>query len=159
MTLKADTPLGANFTAGEFSGHDTANAQQESHLRRLVEELLQPARSALGLAIVPTSWLRSSGSWVHRSGAAVDAAAGVPGAGLTQADTFGLWVWLAKHKRGELGELIYEQPETGVTGHVHVTLPGYGGNGQVLYETLGGAMLEVDPFLLRFIRSHPGEPV
>jgi len=127
--------------AGTVPGVATATATQRSYLELLLE-LVESARVALGLPFVwVTSWITGAhDTQVHSTGAALDFA------GPDRATTAELWVWLGQHRLASVGELILEPPDTGATGHVHVTLPGFGGNGQFLYKTEGGEYLPVDPF-------------
>lgn len=129
-------------------GADSATTQQREFLAELVG-IIEAAKNALGLSrVYVTSWLGGVHTTkVHETGAAIDFTAG------TKEDTFALWLWVAQNRRDQIGEVIYEQPETGNTGHVHMTLPGFGGNGQVLYEQTTGGFVEPDPFLFRHIGS------
>lgn len=140
------TMLPSDFAA-TVPGYATATSAQQNRLRALAALALGGAR-ALGLSVLyVTSWLRDTGGGTHRDGAAVDIT------GPTKELTFRLWVWLAQNRRDQIGEVIYEQPKTGNTGHVHLTLKGWGGDGQVLYQDPGtGGFLEIDPFLLGHIR-------
>lgn len=155
-------PAGApDFTYREFPGWDAATRDQLDALDLLVSTILQPARSALRVPLTITSWLRpQQGSSIHPLGAAADVVAGNPP---TREATFNLWLWLARSGI-PVGELLYEQPKTGATGHVHVTLPGYGGRGEIMYQQDGGdgRLLHVDPFSLAVLGTSPagraGEP-
>lgn len=118
-----------------------------------------------GLRFYVTSWLRPrQRSSVHPLGAAVDFAAGpdAVGAPPTREDTYQAWRWLAQRMGDKVGELILEQPRTGNTGHVHVTLPGYGGRGELMYQATDGRLLVLDPFSLavsgELRPGAPGEP-
>jgi hypothetical protein len=47
---------------------------------------------------------------------------------------------MARELRSEVGELIHEPPAPGQrTPHIHVTRPGVGGVGEILYEIIGEA--------------------
>lgn len=142
-------PGGApHFTYAEIPGWDVATWSQLNNLNALIGAVVEPARDALGVPIVvtPNGWIggEHSPSSVHPTGAALDLAAGSP---LSLDATWSLFVWLAQNAR--YGELIFEQPSSGVTGHVHVTLPGFGGVQQTLYQRADGGLLAVDPFLAR----------
>ena len=123
-----------NFRWREFSGWAVADAAQVYRGRALVGEIMQPARDALGRIDV------SAGGWiqgrlgdmrtgVHRSGAALDF---VP----AEATVREAYEWIRDHVA--YGEVIEERD------HVHVTLPGWGGYLQALYEPTEG-VYEVDP--------------
>jgi hypothetical protein len=156
----ADSP---NFVYGEFPGWDSATRAQLDGLDLLVDTIMQPARSATGLRFYPTSWLRPrQGSSIHPLGAAVDFAAGPDrvGAPPTREDSYNAWLWIAQNIPHRVGELIYEQPKPpGVTGHVHVTLPGYGGRSELMYQTADKRLLVLDPFSLAVSGElQPGRP-
>lgn len=140
------------FTYQEFPGWDVANKDQLDALDLLVAQLLEPARVALGVPIVVTrnGWITGDHAVtsVHPLGAAVDLAAGSPP---SLEETWALFVWLAQNAR--FGELEWGQPSSGATGHVHVTLPGYGGSQQVLYQRPDGGLVALDPFLVGRIRA------
>lgn len=138
-------PVGGarTFKYSEFPGWESATRDQLDALDILAPTILQPARDALGFPFTVTSWLRPrQGSSVHPFGAAVDFA------GPTRELTYAAWLWLAQNAADRVGELILEQPKTGTTGHVHVTLPGYGGRGELMYETADRRLLVLDPFSL-----------
>ena len=154
----------ANFTYREFPGWDTATRAQLDGLDLLAETILQPVRDGARLRIYPTSWLRPrQGSSIHPLGAAIDFAAGpLEGGPPTWEHTYRAWLWLAQNIPDRVGELILEQPKTGVTGHVHATLPGYGGRSEIMYQAADGRLLLLDPFSLAVSASlppgRPGEP-
>ena len=133
------------FQYAEFPGWEWATETQLANLDLLVRDQLEPARIALGVPVHIQSWLRTAGNTpsIHPSGAAFDAVAGSPP---SLAATWDLWTWLARNAR--VGELIYEQPKTGQTGHVHGTLPGHGGNQQTMYQRADGVLVQLDPFSL-----------
>ena len=132
------------FDAKRVDGYAAASPEDRNQLGQLLG-LAHEARVAAGLgSIYLTSWLRTGanvGAGTHATGAALDFT------GPSREETLALWIWLAQHRLDQLGEVIYEQPKTGITGHVHLTLPGFGGRGQVLYGDGDGGFLEIDPFL------------
>lgn len=156
LVARGARPPGApDFTYGEFPGYDVASRDQLDALELLAARIIQPARSALGVPVRVTSWLRSripGDPSVHPLGAAADLVAGNPP---NKADTYNLWLWIVRNRRGQFGEAIYEQPRSGVTGHAHVTLYGYGGKGEVIYQTPAGAMVALDPFSLTALQQLP----
>lgn len=121
---RAAVRLGPNFPSSDFPGWGVADDLQAAHAQQLVDTLLQPTRNVFGRILV-TSWLRREG--VHATGAAADI---VP----LDAPVPVVHRWMAQQLHGGFGELIDEVPTTGTTGHIHVTLPGFGGDGEVLYE-------------------------
>lgn len=122
------------FEWWEFSGWEHADAVRVARAQSLVMDVLCPARRVLGPVRV------SRGGWyfstfggpregVHDSGAAADV---VP-----EAVPVGeLYAWL--RDRTLYGEVIHERD------HVHVTLPGFGGNMQALIEVREG-VFRADP--------------
>lgn len=151
LVASSDHPGGASeFTYSEFSGWQHATRAQLDALDDLVGDVLEPARRALGVPFTITSWIDGAhaATSVHPLGAAVDVVAGG-----SIAWTWALFVWFAQN--AQFGELIFEQPiAPGVTGHVHATLPGYGGSQQVLYQRADGGLLALDPFLVGRIFAH-----
>ena len=121
--------LAPNFALGEFPGWERATGAQLDNLARIVRDLIQPARDAWG-PIRITSWLRDTGSGAHKDGGAVDF---VP----VYAAVPVVHRWMAANV-APFGELIDERD------HIHVTLPGVGGWGQVLIEPTEGEYAAVD---------------
>lgn len=155
----------AHFAYSEFPGWETATRDQLDGLDLLAPSILEPARVGTGLRFYVTSWLRPrQGTSAHPFGTAVDFAAGPDRAGApaTKADTFNAWLWIAQNIPDRVGELIYEQPRTGSTGHVHVTARGYGGVREIMYQNEAGRLLVLDPFSLTVSGELPpgrsGEP-
>ena len=129
-----------------IDGYENASILERANLADLFTMVIA-AKAAVGISrIYVTSWRRSSGAHAAQ-GSAIDFA------GIDRDSTVRLWIWLAQNRRDNLGEVIYEQPKTGTTGHVHLTLPGVGGMGQVLWQQNGGGFIEIDPFLCRFFGS------
>jgi hypothetical protein len=134
-------------------GAGSASPDQAAQLGQLVARVIKPAELATGLEFVPTSWLRSpsSGSGAHATGGALDGAAARPGGSPTQDETLRFFRYVARELAHQVGEVGYELPRTGVTGHVHVTIPPIGGRGQVWMEEPGtGRKRIVDPWTLAF---------
>jgi len=131
----------------KIEGYASASTTERANLADLFE-MAMAAKQAVGISrIYVTSWRRGSGAHAA-NGSAIDFA------GIDRESTLQMWIWLAQNRRDGLGEVIYEQPKTGTTGHVHLTLPGVGGMGQVLYQQDGGGFIELDPFLCRFFGSY-----
>lgn len=133
--LPGSTRLSSNFRLSEFEGWDVASTRQLDNLEALVTGLLQPARDVFGY-VDPSSWLRSAAedpSGAHRTGAAVDF---VP----LEAPIPVVHRWMAEQLAGGFGELIDEGD------HIHVTLPGVGGHGEVLYMVGSTFLQGIRPF-------------
>ncbi len=135
--------------ATKVTGYGEATETEREHLR-VILGIAVDAMRAVGISrIYVTSWKRGTGAH-SQQGSALDFA------GIDRDSTLRMWVWIAQNQRNEIGEVIYEQPKTGTTGHVHLTRVGVGGVGQVLYQREdGGGFIEIDPFLIGYFRSIP----
>lgn len=136
-------------TASEITkveGWASATPDERANLSDLFT-MVMAAKESVGISrVYVTSWKRGSGAHAA-NGSALDFA------GTDRESTLRMWLYIAQNMRARLGEAIYEQPKTGVTGHVHLTLPGIGGMGQILYQKDDGGFIELDPFLCRFFGS------
>lgn len=129
--------LTTNFDLSEFQSASDGplTASQTAKARRFAQDLLQPARDAVGFPISITSFVRygadaHAASRPHANGDAVDFAP----TSRAQDDYRQLMTWLAENKRGSYGELLYEVTPL----HLHMTLPGFAGDyGQTLQEVAG----------------------
>lgn len=131
--MATDRPLSLDFDLREFPGWETASELEVQKALRLTQTILQPARRIWG-RIVVTSWIRSDSP--HSSGDAVDF---VPTAAHQEDPELGIQRvhgWIATYHPTAFGELLYELPDPSeTTPHIHATLPGIGGDGQVLRQT------------------------
>lgn len=122
------------FRWSEFSGWEHADAVRVARAQQLVRDLLCPLRKVVGRVDVGAGgWYWSRHGYprdkAHGEGAAVDI---VP----ADVELEAAYEWL--RDRSWYGELILEGD------HVHVTLPGFGGNLEALIEQSDGT-LERDP--------------
>jgi hypothetical protein len=128
--------VGCPFQWYEFSGWEVASAAQLDNGRALVRSVLCPARQLVGTVLVSQGgWIYSRDGYprsdIHATGAAADV---VPGTATVQE----LYVAIRDLPEAPYGEVLQERD------HVHVTLPGYGGQGQALLELPDGTYT-VDP--------------
>lgn len=121
-------------------GYDSATPTERAKCRKLTELMFDSVYGVGENSVVVTSWKRPTDSnSVHATGDAIDFALG------SAQKTKEAWLWLAKF-RSDYGKVIYEQPSTGVTGHVHLTTEGsQGAQGRVLYQNPDGSFIDLSP--------------
>lgn len=134
-------PGARNFRWGEFSGWDKATPLELERLRRLVVEILQPVRDHFGRPVIISAggWLYSRWGWRRGRAHGLGAAGDFNVQGVAPYD---VWEWIGLNLGGppaRFGEAIEERT------HVHVTLPGFGGNGEFLREPTEGTYVAYDP--------------
>lgn len=150
--MASDEQFTVDFSFHEFPGWEHATEAQKARAREIAERILQPARRVFGRIRV-TSWLRTN-SQAHMDGGAVDCVpddevgrqlerlpaefrAASPATARLQASdlaTRALKDWMATYlvPHRTIGEVIAERD------HVHVTLWGVGGHGEVWVEPTEG---------------------
>jgi hypothetical protein len=142
------TPLSANFTLEEFQNASSAplNESDVQNARYFANEILQPARNALGFPIKITSFKRRLDIGAHGRGHALDFDPCCVDLTTRQMRHAALFQWLAVNRRDSFGELGDER------NHVHTTTPGYAGeHGQIWTEPREGVYV-----LARIIESPIG---
>lgn len=139
-------PGAPSFRWFEFSGVEKATVDELARLQLVAATILQPVRNALGVIVVSAGgWLFSRWGWrrdrAHGKGAAVDF-------NVQGRTPFEVWRWIGQNLSGppaRYGEAIEERD------HVHVTLYGFGGQGEFLREPTEGVYVAYDP-------RNPGDP-
>lgn len=122
--MAADRQLSANFRLSEFPGWREASEHDVELLEETVARVLQPLRSAFGVRVRPTSWMRWSDNTprtgAHAHGGTVDFV-------VDQGRTAEAFEWGAQEliPSGYIGRWIYEPTRTEAEGqaqgeHIHM---------------------------------------